>query len=99
MRAGEELDEYVAHFRARVLQDALASASRGFWLRRAAELEAARHRPGIDFTGRASVEELRARWTALTASAAACRARAEVALIEDTTDEAAGVLADLGEVA
>ena len=90
---------YVEHFRSRVLQDALTEASAVYWRRRAEHLEAARHRPGIDFPGRASTEELRARWVALTEAASACRARADVALIDDATADVAAVLAELGEVA
>lgn len=87
--SGLELD--VDHFRTRVLQDALTQATSAYWLRRAATLEAARHRPGVDFRGRASDDELRVRWVELTAAAAACRARAAVGLGADA-------LADIDDV-
>lgn len=35
-----KLEEHVEHFRARVLQDALAEATSSYWLRRAATFEA-----------------------------------------------------------
>lgn len=75
----EDLSDHVAHFRARVLQDALAEGTRTYWLRRAAVFEAARPQPG-DFTGRATRAELSVKWRELTAVAQACRARAETSL-------------------
>jgi hypothetical protein len=33
----DELDDYVAHFRTRVLQDALAQATAAYWRRRAVQ--------------------------------------------------------------
>ena len=91
-----ELANYTAHFRARVLQDALVEATSAYWLRRAEALEAARHRPGIDYTGQASMEELRARWVALTELAAACRSRATLGL---GAEQAVDIDLMLGEVA
>ena len=74
---------YVDHFRARVLQDALTEALRSTWLRRADAFEAARHRPGIDYPGTATVEQLRAKWLELTEKAAVCRNHATVAKFQD----------------
>ena len=73
---------YVEHFRARVVQDALAEASAAYWLRRADAFDAARPRSG-DYHGNATREALRARYKQLSEMAAACRAAAEVALIRD----------------
>lgn len=69
--------EYVEHFRARVLQDALTEATAAYWLRRARQFEAARPRPG-DYHGAATVDELRDGWRRLTGVAQACRNRAAV---------------------
>jgi hypothetical protein len=40
MSRGRELVSDVEHFRMRVIQDALAEASRSYWLRRAADFDA-----------------------------------------------------------
>ena len=74
---------YVDHFRARVLQDALTEALRSTWLRRADAFEAARHSPGIDYPGTATVEQLRAKWLELTEKAAVCRNHATEAKFQD----------------
>lgn len=76
----DALAAYVDHFRGRVLQDALAEATRGYWRQRAEALEAALPRPG-DFTGRATSEELEARRAELVAAVLACRRRAAVSLV------------------
>lgn len=90
----------VEHFRGRILQDALTQATAEHWKRRAETLEEARHRPGIDWPGRATVDELRARWVALTTAAAACRQHAEViAAGADGGEISPEVWAVLGEVA
>jgi hypothetical protein len=68
----------VEHFRRRVLQDALAEATSGYWLRRAEALERARPRVG-DYPGRASAGDLVARWQELTDIALACRRAATLA--------------------
>jgi len=78
-----DLPEYVEHFRARVVQDALNEATASYWTRRAETFEAARHRPGIDYPGQASLDELRERWRDLTEIATACRNRATVSLMQD----------------
>jgi len=70
---------YVDQFRARVVQDALSEATADYWLRRAETFEAARHRPGVDYAGNATLDVLRARWVELTEVALACRNRASVA--------------------
>lgn len=67
----------VAHFRARVLADALAEATANYWRRRAAILEDAAPRPG-DFTGRATAEQLAEAGRRCHEAAAACRARASL---------------------
>lgn len=73
---------YLAHFQARVIQDALAAALAATWERRAAAFDAARPRPG-DFTGLATPEDLAAQDQRLAAIASACRARAAVAWMGD----------------
>lgn len=60
----------------RALQEAWIDGSRQYWERRARQFEAARPRPG-DFHGRATREDLQAQWDRLTATAEACRRRAE----------------------
>jgi len=80
---------------ARILQDAMTDATRSWWLRRAEQLEAARHRPGIDWPGRASEDDLRRRWRALTEAAQACRARAELGAAEDVPELIATVLTEV----
>ena len=74
------LARHVEHFRARVVQDALAEADAAYWLRRADAFDAARPRRG-DFHGRASRQELAQRDQRLAETAAACRARAAVSLV------------------
>lgn len=82
-----DLDDYIAHFRARVLQDALAQATAAYWRRRAEVWEAARPRPG-DFTGAATTEELAEANMRCAATALACRQRAAVSLLWDDPDDA-----------
>lgn len=76
--------EYVANFQRRILQDALAEATAAYWLRRAADTEAARARPGDYVPAHVTREERQARWDRLTALAQAYRNRATFALIPDT---------------
>lgn len=77
-----DLDGYVEHFRARVLQDAFNEAKSSYWLRRAQQFEDAR--PGIgDFHGNQTTDQLRARWYELTGIATACRNRASGSLFSD----------------
>lgn len=68
--------ERVTAFRARILADAFLDASAIYWLRRADELEAAAHRPGIDFPGTATPEQLAIQRHRCFRDAAACRHRA-----------------------
>ncbi|WP_341241235.1 hypothetical protein [uncultured Nocardioides sp.] len=75
-----ELGEYLMHFQARVLQDALSEASGAYWSRRAEAFEAAKPAPG-EFHGKATRAELSARWCLMDKTARACRARASVSLI------------------
>jgi len=75
--------EYVDNFRRRVMQDALSEATAAYWIRRAEVFEGARHRPGDDYPGVASLDDLRERWVALTELAQACRHRAAVAQMQD----------------
>ncbi|WP_344004811.1 hypothetical protein [Nocardioides lentus] len=77
-----EVDAYVAHFQARVVQDAMREATASYWRRRAQTFRDARARPG-DFLGDSTIEQRRARWCRLTEIAKACEARAQVALIRD----------------
>ena len=61
-----------------VLLDAWLWADPKFYLRRAEEFERAKHRPGVDFPGRADVDTLRAQWKRCDETARALRARAEL---------------------
>jgi hypothetical protein len=69
----------VAHFRGRVVQDALSEATSAYWERRAEAFEGARPTPN-EFHGNETREELRGRWLRLSGIAAACRAKARVSL-------------------
>ncbi|BAK36064.1 hypothetical protein MLP_30500 [Microlunatus phosphovorus NM-1] len=83
------------HLAVRILQGAMTDATRLWWLKRAEQLEAARHRPGVDWPGRASENDLQRRWWDLTEAAQACRARAEVGVAEDVPELIATVLAEV----
>ncbi len=96
MSALPDLTGYVEHFRARVVQDALTEATGAYWLRRSEVFEAARHRPGVDYPGAASLDDLRERWVTLTETAQACRARAQMSPLD--LDDAV-IVAALREVA
>lgn len=76
------------------LFDAWAAATARYWRRRGAAFEAARPRPG-DFHGRATRDELNARWVRLTAIAKACHARADVAERFGVTDVDRGLMVDV----
>jgi hypothetical protein len=91
-----DLDGYLAHFRARVLQDALNEATGTYWTRRAHALEDARSRPG-DHPGTRDPAWHAARNQRLTDAAQACRHRASLALLAPHI--AADVWRALGEVA
>ncbi|MDO9378636.1 MAG: hypothetical protein Q7T56_07285 [Nocardioidaceae bacterium] len=75
MRLSEELAEQIA---VDALKEALESATRGWWLKRAADFERAMHRPG-DFAGLSSVEQIEDINARLKAKADACRAHAGIA--------------------
>ena len=97
MDTPDTLTEHVAHFRARVIQDALAEATAAYWVRRAQTFEDARSRAG-DYAGEATPERIAARDAELTGIARACRARATLAhLAADTAPEA--ILAAIREAA
>ncbi len=74
------LAEYIDHFRARVVQDAVTEAMALTWRRRARTFEACVPRPE-DFNGQASEEELAARRERLEETARACYHRASISLI------------------
>lgn len=63
------------HFTRRVISDAVADASRTFWLKRAEDFERAKP-TAEDFNGKASIEELRQRWRWCHNTAQACRNKA-----------------------
>ncbi len=86
MTAAAVLAEHVEHFRRRVVQDALSEATSAYWCRRAEMFENARHRPGADYPGLATIDELRVAWRELTEIAQACRNRATVSLMQDGND-------------
>jgi len=70
-----DLEEHVAHFRRRVMADALQEATAAYWRRRAETFQAAMPR-ATDFTGQASAEDIEARRMRLAAVTLACRQRA-----------------------
>lgn len=77
--------DYLDQFAARLVQDAIASAMPATWLRRAAQFEAARPRPG-DYVGRATPEQITERDRRLRALAEACRGRATVSDLSALTE-------------
>ncbi len=85
-----DLDNFIR----RTLQDALAEATRSYWLRRAADFEAAKpiEPPG----GFRNPEAAREQWRRCHAAATACRNAAELAPLQDYTSVVESVL---GEVA
>lgn len=88
-------EEYVEHFRARMLQDALNEATSRYWLRRAEQFEDARPRLG-EHLGTQSAEQLRSKWLELTEIATACRNAATLALWQtDVTDEVVEALREV----
>ena len=78
--SARQLVEHVDHFQSRVLREAYLDAEAATFDRLAEMLEWARPRPG-DFHGKATREELRARYDRLTEQAQACRNRARVSLL------------------
>lgn len=89
-RVGVDLDQFIR----RVLQDALAQATRDYWLRRADDFEAAK--PVEPAGGFRDPEAAREQWRRCHAAATACRNAAELAPMQDY---ASVVDAVLGEVA
>jgi hypothetical protein len=77
-----DLEEHVAHFRKRVLQDALTEATATYWRRRADVFEAAAPRPG-DFIGAATDEDLDAGRARMAFEAQACRLKARQAIVQE----------------
>jgi hypothetical protein len=77
-----DVDVYLEHFRARVLQDALSEATASYWHRRSRAFAAAQTRPG-DYPGRVTPTARAARDARLYATAYACRARAALALLQN----------------
>lgn len=84
----------VDHFVKRLLTDCLAEATRNYWLRRAADFENARPRLG-EFHGTATRSELRQRWRELSDMADACRARAQVAPLDEIDPDVEAVLSEV----
>lgn len=93
------LYQHLATFEYCLLVDAFTEAKPIHWLRRAREFEAARHRPGVDHPGRASLDELRARWVQTTRVAQACRNRAQVGIDRGDAVAVAALVLDEREVA
>lgn len=89
-------EDYLEHFRARVLTDAVTEAHADQLERRAARFLAARPRPG-DFHGQSTREELSMRWRELTAIAEALRHKA--AVVRSIEDVPADVHDAIAEVA
>jgi hypothetical protein len=83
-----------AHFRARVLQDALAEGLSIYWERRAQTFLNARPRAG-DFRGNSSAEQLAASDRRLVATAQACRYRASLGLGADDNELVDQVLVEM----
>jgi hypothetical protein len=74
------LGDYIEHFRARVVQDAITDALASQWQRRARTFERCLPRPD-DFTGRATPQQLEEQRERIAATILACRQRATVSLI------------------
>lgn len=95
MRRPVDLADYVEHFRARVLQDALNEATAAYWLRRAETFEWACSRPGDLLGPHTTPAQRAARDQEKRAIAAACRHRASLAPLQ--TQPAADVWAALAD--
>lgn len=91
------LGEYLDHFTRRILQDALAEATAAYWLRRAADFDAAKpiKPPG----GFKNPEQAREQWRRCHEAAEACRHAAELAPFQDFAHDVDLVLAERGEAA
>ncbi len=100
MTAGTSMPALVAHveaFQRRAVQDAFAEASQANWTGRRQTFLDARPRGG-DFHGQATRGALRARYDRLSEMAAACRAAADVALLQDDDERCNAIAADLEAV-
>lgn len=84
------LAETLDHFVLRLLTDTLNEQTSRYYLKRAEDFENAKPRPG-EFHGNRTPEQLREQWRRLDEIARACRARAEVAPLEDIAPEALAV--------
>jgi len=83
LAAGLDFD----HVARRVIADALLEATSSWWTARALDFERARSRPG-DYLGGASAADIAAADARLSSTAAACRARAQLAPLQtDVIDE------------
>lgn len=67
----------------RSIVESIRDASRIWWLKRAEDFERAKPRPGDDFNGAATIEELRARWQWCHDTAQACRNKAALVPLDD----------------
>lgn len=76
-----DLDDFIANFQRRSLQDALCDATADWWHRRAAEWDAVPARPG-DYVGQSTPEQRKQRRREAADRAALCRYRAGLALVE-----------------
>jgi hypothetical protein len=86
------------HFRARIIQDALTEATAQYWIHRAHQFQQAA--PRLDeFHGTATRDELNEAWTRCHATAAACRAHADLISGEYPEEISDEVLTVLEEVA
>ncbi len=83
----------LANFARRLVLDAVAQASAGYWRRRSAAFEAAAPRPA-DFNGRATRADLAAARARCLATADACRAKAFVVERYGLGDDVAREVAD-----
>ena len=87
----------IDHFRARILQDALTEATAAYWEQRAEQFEAAAPKLG-EYHGSATPDELNEAWTRCHATAATCRAHAQLireSQSEDISTEVRDVLAEV----
>ena len=85
------------HLAARVLQDALIEATADYWEQRARDFEAAAPKLG-EYHGNATRDELNEAWTRCHATAATCRAHAQLireSQSEDISTEVHEVLAEV----
>lgn len=78
----------------RPVQEALAAATAGYWLRRADQFDDARPRTS-DFPGAATPEQLAEQDLRLAATAQACRARAAVSDLDTVTPEERELITEL----